>query len=336
MLLSAKIAPTFDYPVLHEFWSRADELGFYSVANYDHFYGLSDMSDPTYEGWTSLAAMACVVSRARVGCMVTGVTYRNPAVLAKMAVTVDHITGGRLDFGLGAGWHEEEHRGYGLEFPSPGTRVEMLDEALTLIRRLWTEDTVTFEGRHYRVRDALANPKPLQKPHPPIVVGGEKPKMLARHRPSRRRMERSELRRHRRLGADECPARRGVRTGRPQPGRDSAFGATVHPARPGWSTRGAAGPAAGAGQPRLRPRGAVVLSAAVGSTVGALRGADLADQMVPPAPAPKAPCVTGSSACIGAGPFRDRRIRPSTHVAKCERPKLTVIIRIAITMSAGM
>jgi len=131
-----------------------------------------------------LAAMASVVSRARVGCMVTGVTYRNPAVLAKMAVTVDHISGGRLDFGLGAGWHEEEHRGYGLEFPSAGVRVEMLDEALTLIRRLWTEDTVTFEGRHYQLREALANPKPLQKPHPPIVVGGEKPKMLrviARH-----------------------------------------------------------------------------------------------------------------------------------------------------------
>jgi F420-dependent oxidoreductase-like protein len=184
MLLSAKIAPTFDYPVLHEFWSRADELGFHSVANYDHFYGLSDMADPTYEGWTSLAAMACVVSRARIGCMVAGVTYRHPAILAKMAVTVDHISGGRLDFGLGAGWHEEEHRGYGLEFPSAAVRVEMLDEALTIIRRLWTEDTVSFEGRHYRLREALANPKPLQKPHPPIVVGGEKPKMLrviARH-----------------------------------------------------------------------------------------------------------------------------------------------------------
>jgi len=85
---------------------------------------------------------------------------------------------------LGAGWHEEEHRGYGLDFPSPGVRVEMLDEALTVIRRLWTEDAVTFEGRHYRLTDALANPKPLQKPHPPIVIGGEKPKMLrviARH-----------------------------------------------------------------------------------------------------------------------------------------------------------
>ena len=111
MLLSAKLAPTFEYPVLEQFWRAADELGFHSVANYDHFYGLIDNSAPTLEGWTSLAAMAAVVARARVSCMVTGVTYRNPAVLAKMAVTVDHISGGRLDFGLGAGWHEAEHRG---------------------------------------------------------------------------------------------------------------------------------------------------------------------------------------------------------------------------------
>jgi F420-dependent oxidoreductase-like protein len=184
MLLSAKLAPTFDYPVLEEFWRTADELGFHSVADYDHFYGLEDDTVPTFEGWTLLAAMAAVVRRARVSCMVTGVTYRNPAVLAKMAVTVDHISGGRLDFGLGAGWHEAEHRGFGIEFPSAGTRVAMLDEALTIIRRLWTEDAVTFEGRYYSVRDARCQPKPLQRPHPPIVIGGEKPKMLrvvARH-----------------------------------------------------------------------------------------------------------------------------------------------------------
>ncbi len=184
MLLSAKLAPTFDYSVMQQFWRAADELGFHSVANYDHFYGLTDNAVPTLEGWTSLAAMAAVVQRARVSCMVTGVTYRHPAVLAKMAVTVDHISGGRLDFGLGAGWHEAEHRGYGIEFPSAGTRVAMLDEALTLVRRLWTEETVTFEGRFFTLRDALCEPKPLQRPHPPIVVGGEKPKMLrviARH-----------------------------------------------------------------------------------------------------------------------------------------------------------
>ena len=116
--------------------------------------------------------------------MVTGVTYRNPAILAKMAVTVDHISGGRLDFGIGAGWHEDEHRGYGIEFPSAATRVAMLDEALTVIRRLWTQDPVSFEGRFYTLNEALCEPKPIQRPHPPIVVGGSKPKMLrviARH-----------------------------------------------------------------------------------------------------------------------------------------------------------
>jgi len=184
MLLSAKLAPTVDYPVLERFWRAADELGFHSVANYDHFYGLIDNAAPTLEAWTSLAAMAAVVRRARVSCLVSGVTYRNPAVLAKMAVTVDHISGGRLDFGLGAGWHEAEHRGYGIEFPTAGTRVAMLDEALTIIRRLWTEDSVFLDGRFYTVRDALCEPKPVQRPHPPIVIGGEKPKMLrviARH-----------------------------------------------------------------------------------------------------------------------------------------------------------
>ena len=140
--------------------------------NYDHFYGLVHNSKLTHEGWTTLAAMAVVIRTARVGCMVTGVTYRNPAILAKMAVTVDHICGGRLEFGIGAGWHEAEHRGYGIEFPSAGTRVAMLDEALTVIRRLWTEDSVTFEGQFYTLRDALCEPKPIQRPHPPIIVGG--------------------------------------------------------------------------------------------------------------------------------------------------------------------
>lgn len=184
MQISVKLAPTFDYAELERFWRLADGLGFEAVWDYDHFYGLVQNSTPTLEGWTTLAAMAVVVRQARIGCMVTGVTYRNPAVLAKMAVTVDHISGGRLDFGIGAGWHEAEHRGYGIEFPSPGTRVAMLDEALTVIRRLWTEESVTFRGRFFTLADALCEPKPVQFPHPPIVVGGSQPKMLrviARH-----------------------------------------------------------------------------------------------------------------------------------------------------------
>ena len=181
MLISAKLAPTCSYAELERFWRLADELGFYGVWDYDHFYGPDAIGDAvardyrkdTLEAWTTLAAMATVVKRARVGCLVTGVTYRNPAVLAKMAVTVDHISGGRLEFGLGAAWHEAEHRGYGIPFPSAGERIAILDEALRVIKALWTEDTASFAGQHFRLEDAICNPKPVQKPHPPIVVAGQ-------------------------------------------------------------------------------------------------------------------------------------------------------------------
>ena len=181
MLISAKLAPTCSYAELERFWRLADELGFYGVWDYDHFYGPDAIGDAvardyrkdTLEGWTTLAAMATVVKRARIGCLVTGVTYRNPAVLAKMAVTVDHISGGRLEFGLGAAWHEDEHRGYGIPFPSAGERIAMVDEALRVIKALWTEDTANFDGEHFRLEDAICNPKPVQKPHPPIVVAGQ-------------------------------------------------------------------------------------------------------------------------------------------------------------------
>ena len=171
MLRSAKLAPNFDYATLERFWRDADELGFHAVWDYDHFYGLRDPEAPTLEGWTLLGAMAKVISRARIGCMVTGVTYRHPAVLANMASAVDHISGGRLEFGLGAAWYQPEHDAYGIEFPSAGTRIDMLDEACELIRRLWTEDRVDHRGRFWTLTDAMSNPKPVQQ-HVPMVIGG--------------------------------------------------------------------------------------------------------------------------------------------------------------------
>lgn len=180
MLISAKLAPCFEYRVLEEFWRAADELGFHAIWDYDHFYGLGDPDGFTLEGWTTLAAMAARTERARVGCMVTGVTYRHPAVLANMAVAVDHISGGRLEFGLGAAWHEPEHRGYGIDYPGAGTRIDMLDEALTLIKLLWTQDSTTFEGRFWRLEEARCVPKPVQTPHPPVVVGGSGEKKTLR------------------------------------------------------------------------------------------------------------------------------------------------------------
>ena len=183
MLRSAKIAPVFGYDVLERFWKDADELGYHGVWNYDHFYGLylagQPLELPTLEGWTTLAAMGKVTSRARIGCMVTGVTYRHPAVLANMAVSVDHISGGRLEFGIGAAWHEPEHVTYGMEFPSAGTRIAMLDEACEIIRRLWTEDKVDHEGRFWTLKDALCFPKPMQE-RVPIVIGGSGPKKTLR------------------------------------------------------------------------------------------------------------------------------------------------------------
>jgi F420-dependent oxidoreductase-like protein len=171
MLQSVKLAQVFEYPVLAGFWRDADELGFHSVWDYDHFYGMRDPSTPSFDGWSMLAAMAAVTTRIRIGCMVTGVTYRHPAILAKMAVSVDHISEGRLELGIGAASHEGEHRGYGIPFPSAGDRIDMLEEACRIIRRLLTEDSVTQEGRFWNLTEALGNPKPVQD-RIPIVIGG--------------------------------------------------------------------------------------------------------------------------------------------------------------------
>src|SRR5262245_21642837 len=130
-------------------------------------------SDPYLEAWTLLAALAARTQRLRVGVMVSGNTYRHPAVLAKMAATVDVLAHGRLNFGIGTGWSEREHRAYSIPLPAPGERVRRLGEACELIRRLWTEPEVTFQGRYYELREASCEPKPVQRPHPPFVIGGE-------------------------------------------------------------------------------------------------------------------------------------------------------------------
>jgi F420-dependent oxidoreductase-like protein len=184
VLRSVKLAQVFEYPVLERFWRDADELGFHAVWDYDHFYGMRDPSTPTFDGWSMLAAMAAVSTRIRVGTMVTGVTYRHPAILAKMAVSVDHISSGRLEFGIGAGSHEGEHAGYGVPYPPAGVRIDMLDEACGMIRRLWTEESVTHRGRFWTLTDALGNPKPVQRRIPMVIGGvGERKtlRVVARH-----------------------------------------------------------------------------------------------------------------------------------------------------------
>jgi F420-dependent oxidoreductase-like protein len=154
-------------------WRIADEAGFDHLWVFDHFNPIvGELTGVEWEGWMLLAAMAEATSRVRLGVMVTGNTYRHPAVLAKMAVTVDHLSGGRLEFGLGAGWAEVEHRMLGLEFPPVGERISRFAEACEVIRKLWTEDVAEYEGSAYRLVGAIQNPKPLQKPHPPIWLGG--------------------------------------------------------------------------------------------------------------------------------------------------------------------
>jgi len=154
-------------------WRIADEAGFDHCWCMDHFATLGSRDDgPIFEAWALLAAMAAATSRTRVGCAVTGNTYRHPAVLAKAAVTVDHLSGGRLEFGIGAGWAENEHTMLGLPFGTAGDRADRLEEACQVIRSLWTQERVSFAGQHYQLTGAVAEPKPVQRPHPPIWIGG--------------------------------------------------------------------------------------------------------------------------------------------------------------------
>ena len=165
-------------------WRIAEEAGFDHVWDFDHLasIGQGGPDRPIYEGWTLQAAMAEATKRVRFGCLVTGNTYRHPVVLAKMAVTVDHLSGGRLEFGIGAAWAEIEHSMYGIE--GLDHRVGLLSESLQIIKSLWTEERTNFEGRYYRLKDAIANPKPIQRPYPPIWVGASGQttlRLVARH-----------------------------------------------------------------------------------------------------------------------------------------------------------
>ncbi len=160
------------WPEILALWQEVDTLGYDTAWVFDHFLPIfSDPTGPCLDGWTALAALAIASKNVRIGTMVTGNTYRHPAVLAKMATTVDIISGGRLIFGIGAGWFELEHQQYGIPFHTLGTRLRRLDEALEAINLLWTGERANFNGRHFQLRDASFNPKPLQRPHPPILVG---------------------------------------------------------------------------------------------------------------------------------------------------------------------
>ncbi len=158
-----------------------ERLGYEVAWVFDHFITFPTITTRScFEAWTLLPALAMATRSIRLGTMVTCNSYRYPSVLAKMSATFDVISGGRLEFGIGAGWYEQEYTAYGIPFPPTRTRLRQLDEAVRIIRLMWTEDHASFKGQFYSVERAINSPKPLQKPHPPITIGGGGEKVTLR------------------------------------------------------------------------------------------------------------------------------------------------------------
>lgn len=165
--------PVEAYETMTRVAQTADETGFASVWLVDHFHTIPQPSqEVTFESWVTTAALARDTKRVRVGQMVTCNGYRSPALLAKMASTVDVLSHGRLNFGIGAGWYEHEYRAYGFDYPDAPERLRLLREAVQVILAMWTQDEATFEGKYYQVRGAINQPKGVQKPHIPLLIGG--------------------------------------------------------------------------------------------------------------------------------------------------------------------
>ena len=171
------------YPIeaQREAWRTAEEAGFDHIWPFDHLIALgNDPAQPIFDGWTILGAVAENTKRVRIGLNVTGNLYRHPGLLAKIAVTVDHLSAGRLEMGIGAAWNEPEFQMYGIPFPRTADRIRMMDEACSVLKALWTEERATFKGRFYALNSAIAEPKPIQRPYPPIWIGGVGPKLTLR------------------------------------------------------------------------------------------------------------------------------------------------------------
>ena len=159
----------------------AEESGLEGLFRSDHYAGLmGDETRGSLDAWTQIAALGAITARIRLGTLVSPVTFRHPGLLAKAVATADHVSGGRVELGIGAGWNVREHAAYGFRFPEVSERMERLEEQLELIVRQWTEDGVSFAGRHYATERLDALPKPVQRPRPPVIVGGRVAPRLAR------------------------------------------------------------------------------------------------------------------------------------------------------------
>ena len=175
MRFAFKTAPqNTTWDAMLEVWRAADDIEVYESGwTFDHFYPIfSDSTGPCLEGWMTLAGLAQATRRLRLGTLVTGIHYRHPAVLANMAATLDVMSGGRLELGIGAGWNEEESGAYGIELGTPRERSDRFEEACAVLTGLLSQETTTFKGSYYQLTDARCEPKPVQQPHPPICIGG--------------------------------------------------------------------------------------------------------------------------------------------------------------------
>jgi alkanesulfonate monooxygenase SsuD/methylene tetrahydromethanopterin reductase-like flavin-dependent oxidoreductase (luciferase family) len=176
--LGIQTIPNKTWPELVDTWRRVEALGFDSIWLPDHFVPTFRRDLPLMEAWTLLAGLATVTSRIRVGVLVSCNTFRHPALLAKEAVTVDHISGGRLELGIGTGWVEFEHEMFGIRYPDAPERVAMYGEAVQIVDALLRNDVTTFHGEHYRITEAPFRPGPVQKPRPPLTLAAHSPRML--------------------------------------------------------------------------------------------------------------------------------------------------------------
>jgi F420-dependent oxidoreductase-like protein len=167
------------WPELLERVRFAEGAGFDGAWLFDHFKALyGDPTGPCMESWTLLSALGAATERIRVGALVTGMTYRHPSILAAEAVTVDHVSDGRLELAVGASWFGQEHRELGIPFPPAAERIRRLEEGVEVIRRLMTQDGATYEGEYYQLQDAAYRPRPVQQPHPPIWIGGSGERLM--------------------------------------------------------------------------------------------------------------------------------------------------------------